>query len=346
MKAYFKKYILQFKNPGTTSRGVLLEKPTYFIFLSDENKTAIGECNLFEKLSFDDIPSYEATLNEVVNLLPTKGASVLDSLHNFPSIYFGIEMLLLDWENGGKRILFPEAIGNNGFSIPTNALVWMDNKENMQQQINEKLKQGYTSIKLKIGAIDFATELSLIKFIRKQYSASEVEIRLDANGAYTFTDAKEKLAQLAAYNISYIEQPIKAGQWQEMAKLVAHSPIAIALDEELIGVLNHQQQAALINTIQPHLIILKPALLGGFEACNHWKNLAKSINASWVITSALESNIGLNAIAQYTALGYTKYVQGLGTGQLYTNNIPAPYTLDNHGLHYHTNKNWDLTALL
>ncbi|MBX2930364.1 MAG: o-succinylbenzoate synthase [Chitinophagaceae bacterium] len=346
MRAYFKKYILTFKKPGTTSRGVLLEKPTYFIFLTDGKKTAIGECNLFKNLSYDDKPDYENKLHEIVNRLPNEKEKVLDDIQYYPSIYFGVEMLLKDWNNGAERILFPEVINNNGFLIPTNALIWMGEKSIMKTQIEDKLKDGFTSIKLKIGAIDFDAELDLIKFIRKQFNVNEVEIRLDANGAYTYKDAKEKLQQLAAFDISYIEQPIKAGQWQEMAALTEQTPIPIALDEELIGILDIEKQQQLIDTIKPQMLILKHTLLGGFEACNTWKKLAKNTNASWVITSALESNIGLNAIAQYTALGYSNYVQGLGTGKLYTNNIPSPYTLDNKGLHYHTNKHWDLTSIL
>jgi len=345
MKAYFKKYTLQFKQPSGTSRGVLHTKDTYFIFLQYNNKTAIGECNRFVNLSYDDKPNYEEKLQEVCKRLPNEKENILQELIEYPSIYFGVEMLLKDFENGCERILFPEVIKEDGFHIPINALIWMGSKSSMQKQIADKLKQGYTSIKLKIGAIDFETELDLIKFIRKQFNVNEVEIRLDANGAYTFKDAKEKLQQLAAFEISYIEQPIKAGQWQEMATLCESTPIKIALDEELIGVINTEQKEKLISTIQPQLLILKPALIGGFNGTNLWKNLIEKNNGSWVITSALESNIGLNAIAQYTALGYTSFAQGLGTGQLYTNNIPSPYTTDVNGLHYNKNKNWDVSLL-
>ena len=314
--------------------------------MEDQQKLALGECNRFTKLSYDNRENYEEILTEICNRLPDKKAAVLDDLTEYPSIYFGVEMLLKDWKNGGERILFPEVIGENGFSIPTNGLVWMGTKEFMYEQITEKLQQGYTSIKLKIGAIDFNTELELIRFIRQQYTAQEVEIRLDANGAFAFNEAKEKIKQLSEYQISYIEQPIKAGQWQEMAALAENTPVAIALDEELIGVQKSEEREKLVRTIHPQILILKHALIGGFKAADEWKKLIANSGGTWVITSALESNVGLNAIAQYTAKGWSDFAQGLGTGQLFTNNFPAPYSTDHKGLHYHTNKNWNLSALL
>ena len=348
MNCYFKKYALKFKQPGGTSRGVLYEKETYFIFLQNEEKTAIGKCNRFTKLSYDDRPNYEAKLAEICSRLPDEMEAVLQELTEWPSIFFGIEMLLKDWGNGGNRIIFPEAINENGFTIPTNGLIWMGSKESMLQQIKLKLDSNFKSIKLKIGAIDFDTELELLQYIRKQFSVDEVEIRLDANGAFTFQEAKEKIKQLSDYGISYIEQPLQAGQWQEMAALCNNSPIKIALDEELIGIQNTSKRKELIETIQPQILILKHALIGGFYAADEWKKLIKNYGGSgtWVITSALESNIGLNAIAQYTALECSKYAQGLGTGQLFTNNCPAPYSVDANGLHYHKNQKWDLSALL
>ncbi|HMU98244.1 MAG TPA: o-succinylbenzoate synthase [Chitinophagales bacterium] len=346
MNCYFKKYALKFKQPGGTSRGVLYEKETYFIFLQNEEKTAIGECNRFTKLSYDDRPNYEAKLAEICSRLPDEMEAVLQELTEWPSIFFGIEMLLKDWGNGGNRIIFPEAINENGFTIPTNGLIWMGSKESMLQQIKLKLDANYKSIKLKIGAIDFDTELELLQYIRKQFSVDEVEIRLDANGAFIYQEAKEKIKQLSDFGISYIEQPINTGQWQDMAALCNNSPIKIALDEELIGIQNSSKRKALIDTIQPQILILKHALIGGFYAADEWKKLIENNGGTWVITSALESNIGLNAIAQYTALKCSDYAQGLGTGQLFTNNFPAPYSIDANGLHYHKNQKWDLSALI
>ncbi len=345
MQCTFKKYQLIFKTPGGTSRGVLHRKETYFISLKDADKIAYGECNRFAGLSYDDRENYEEKLTEICQRLPEEKEEVLKDLKEWPSIHFGVEMLLKDRENGSQRIIFPEVIGENGFFVPTNGLIWMGEKEMMKKQVEAKLKDNYTSIKLKIGAIDFDYELELIRFIRQQYSSKEVEIRLDANGAFSVEEAKEKLERLAEYEINYLEQPIKAGRWDEMAEIISFSPIKIALDEELIGIQDSDKRQALIQTLQPDLLILKPALLGGFKGCDEWKKLIEQQGGSWVITSALESNIGLNAIVQYTALGYSDYAQGLGTGQLYTNNFPSPYTIDHLGIHYHKDKEWDLSLL-
>ncbi|MCO5230311.1 MAG: o-succinylbenzoate synthase [Chitinophagales bacterium] len=345
MTCNFIKYKLQFKIPGGTSRGILHQKDTYIIKLEDNGKIAYGECNRFKNLSFDDREIYEDKLSDVCKKISERRENILDELEEWPSIYFGVETLLKDWENGCQQIIFPEVIQNGGFSIPINALIWMGEKDFMLKQITQKLEEGYTSIKLKIGAIDFQTELALIQYIRKQFNEQEVEIRLDANGAFQANEALDKLNQLADFQISYIEQPIRAGQWQEMADIVEKSPIKIALDEELIGIISQKEKEKMMQTISPQLLILKPALIGGFQGSTTWKNLIEQYLGSWVITSALESNIGLNAIAQYTALGYTDYAQGLGTGQLYTNNFPSPYSVDAKGIHYHTSKKWDLSLL-
>lgn len=346
MECFFKKYTLHFKKPGGTSRGVLRDKDTFFIFLKDKNKIAIGECNRFAGLSFDDWEGFEQQLKKVCLLLPNQMEEMLAELTNWPAIRFGVETLLKDWENGGCRIIFPESMPESGFTVPINGLIWMGPEEEMKKQIILKLRAGYTSIKLKIGAIDFQSELDLLKYIRKQFTSEEVEIRVDANGAFTFGEAKEKLEKIAPYEISYIEQPIKAGRWQEMAALCETTPIKIALDEELIGIIDSAQKEKLIETIKPQLLVLKPALVGGFSESDTWKKLIRKAGGDWVITSALESNIGLNAIAQYAAKDSSGYAQGLGTGQLYTNNIPSPFTVDAQGLHYHKNKGWDFSFIL
>lgn len=345
MNCYFKKYTLLFRKPGGTSRGVLLSKDTYFIICEEDGKKAYGECNLFTGLSYDDREGYEEKLKEVCKRLPVEKEKVLSELHEWPSIRFGVEMVLKDLENGCRQIIYSQVINKHGFAIPINGLIWMGEKQEMMAQIASKLEAGYQSIKLKIGAIDFETELELIRFIRTQFNADSVEIRLDANGAFEFSEAIEKLKRLSDFDISYLEQPIKAGQWHQMAALIEKSPVRIALDEELIGVTNSEQRHALIHTISPPLLILKPALIGGFASTVEWKQLIEEKGGSWIITSALESNIGLNAIAQYTALGWSSFAQGLGTGQLYTNNFPSPYTVDAQGLHYHTERSWDFSLL-
>lgn len=341
----FKKYTLHFRKTGGTSRGVLYDKDTYFLIMHDSLITAYGECNLFKGLSFDDRPGYEEKLTEVCKRLPKEKDSILNELHEWPSIRFGVETLLKDWENGGRQIIFPEVIEEDGFTIPVNGLIWMGNRDEMKNRIQEKLEEGYTSIKLKVGAIDFESELNLIKHIRQQFNAELVEIRLDANGAFSADDAPEKLKRISEYDVHYIEQPIKPGNWEQMAAIVEKSPVKIALDEELIGLISWAEREQLIQTISPDLLILKPALIGGFEVCDHWKTLITSNGGEWVITSALESNIGLNAIAQYTALNTGSTAQGLGTGRLFTNNFPSPYTVDADGLHYHTDKKWDFSLL-
>ncbi len=345
MSVDFIKYTLKFIHSGGTSRGVLRTKDTYIVRWQDRQKVAYGECNMFQGLSYDDRTDYEGKLRDVCSRVVTEQEDILDTLHEWPSIQFGIETLLKDRYNGGQHIIFPEAFGAAGFTVPANGLIWMSDKNTMLEQINIKLKAGFTSIKLKIGALDFGSELDLIKYIRSQFTEDEVEIRVDANGAYDFEDAREKIKQLSDFGISYIEQPIRAGQWQEMAALAENSPVKIALDEELIGIVYEQEQRNLIDTIRPQLLIIKPALIGGFTEGDAWKRMIEATGGSWVITSALESNIGLNAIAQYTAQECSDYAQGLGTGQLFSNNFPSPYTVDASGLHYHPFQPWDFNLL-
>lgn len=345
MICYCKKYVLHFRKPGSTSRGILHDKETYILVLQDGEKTAYGECNLFRGLSYDDRIGYDEKLVEVCQRLPGEKSGLLNELSDWPSIYMGVETVLKDWENGSRQIIFSEGITERGFTIPINGLIWMGSKDEMKQQIANKLENGYTSIKLKIGAIDFEKELELLQFIRNQFSEDEVEIRLDANGAFGYKEAEEKIKRISAFGIHYIEQPIGAGQWQEMARLVEDMPVKIALDEELIGIRSPAQKRQLLQTISPQMLILKPALIGGFQSCDEWRSFIELNEGNWVITSALESNIGLNAIAQYAAAQMTECAQGLGTGQLYTNNFASPYTIDASGLHYDCNKNWDFSLL-
>lgn len=344
MDCSFKKYTLHFKKPGGTSRGILYDKETYIISLEENGLTAFGECNLFKGLSADDRENYEEKLAEVCQRLQKERENILPELISWPSLYFGVETLLHDLNNGCRQIIFPKAFSQNTFTIPTNGLIWMGSRESMLKQIDAKLESGYRCIKLKIGAIDFRQELELVQYIRNRVDAHQVELRLDANGAFSPEKALKKLRVLADYDIRYIEQPIKAGQWKAMASLIKESPIPIALDEELIGIYSLDQKKQLMEKLKPEVLILKPALLGGFAACDEWKNLLATFgNGINVVTSALESNIGLNAIAQYVAADPSELAQGLGTGQLYNNNIPAPYDLDANGLHYNPSKKWDFS---
>ncbi len=346
MHCTFKKYTLYFKQPAGTSRGWLRDKDTYILIADVNGRKAYGECNLFKGLSADDRDGYEDKLKEVCERLPLEGEKILSSLQDWPSIAFGVEMLLLDVKNGCKQIIFPEVFSDNTFTVPTNGLIWMGDRAQMMKRVDEKLGKGYKCIKLKIGGINFEEEVGILAYIRSKADGKKVNLRLDANGAFAPGKALKKIEALAAFGIQHIEQPIKAGQWNAMAELVRYSPIPIALDEELIGVHSLEEKRRLMATIAPKVLILKPALLGGFAACDKWRMLLKDVPDSYcIVTSALESNIGLNAIAQYTAKSNPKEAQGLGTGQLYTNNIPAPYDLDATGLHFNPSKNWDFTLL-
>jgi len=328
--ATFNQYILNFKQPSGTSRGVLNTKETYFIEISEDDKKGIGECALFRGLSFDDDEDYEAALEWACRNINLSFEALREELINHPSIIFGIEQALANL-NQEKDIYFPSNFTEGKDSIKINGLIWMGNAESMQSQIDEKLKDHFTCIKLKIG-VDWNSEKEVIKSIRSRYAKDQIELRVDANGAFSTEQAKLVLQELADLDIHSIEQPIAAGNWDAMAELCKNTPTPIALDEELIGVLNTESKKELLNHIQPQYIILKPSLIGGFSGSDDWINLAEKNNINWWITSALESNIGLNAIAQYTYKKKNPLPQGLGTGGLFTNNFPSPLLLKGENL--------------
>ncbi|RSC93762.1 o-succinylbenzoate synthase [Tenacibaculum singaporense] len=340
IKATYHKYLLNFKQASGTSRGILRTKETWFIILEKEGKKGFGECGLFRGLSADDTPSYEEKLQWVCNNINSGLEKLLSELNEFPSIQFGLEQAFLSLESKTPFELFPSDFTKGQQQISINGLIWMGDKAFMQQQIKDKLQQGFTTIKMKIGAIDFDTEIALLKSIRKEFSAKEIELRVDANGAFLPKNALEKLQRLSELELHSIEQPIKQGQWQEMASLCEKTPLPIALDEELIGVFSLEEKEKCIATIQPQYIILKPSLVGGFKGSNEWIQIASNYNAGNWITSALESNIGLNAIAQWTYTLNNPLPQGLGTGSLFTNNFESPLEVSNGSLGYNTNKNW------
>lgn len=342
MIATFQKHILNFKRPSGTSRGVLNSKETYFLILKTEESFGVGECGLLRGLSIDDRPDYEEELAGVCeNIeLGVSEADLYEALQEFPSIQFGVETAFKSLHSKNPFELFPSEFTRGEAAIPINGLVWMGDKVFMKEQISEKLKQGFTCIKMKIGAIDFNTELELLKLIRKEFSASEVELRVDANGAFSHKEALEKLKVLSDLQLHSIEQPIKQGQWQEMARLCEETPLPIALDEELIGIFSEEEKSKLLDTIKPQFIILKPSLIGGFRGSDTWIKLAENHKAGWWITSALECNVGLNAISQYTFIKNSKLPQGLGTGSLYTNNIDSPLEVSNGALNYSQSTGW------
>lgn len=341
MKATYRKYLLDFKRPSGTSRGVLTEKETWFIVLEQDGKKGIGECGILRTLSIDDRPDYEAKLRWTCENIHLGEAVLWEALIAFPSIQFGVEMAFRSLASETPFLLFPSDFTNSQKSIPINGLVWMGEPLFMKEQIEEKLAQGFDCIKLKIGAIDFEKELALLAFIRQNYDAGTIEIRVDANGGFTSDEALYKLDQLAGFKLHSIEQPIQKDNTDRMAELCKTTPIPIALDEELIGVFTIEEKEALLQKIQPQYIILKPSLIGGFRGSEEWIALAEKYNVGWWITSALESNIGLNAIAQWTFLQQNPMPQGLGTGALYTNNFDCPLEVRDGQLWYDNRLDWE-----
>ncbi len=345
IKATYKKYILNFKNPSGTSRGVLRTKETWFIILEENGKIGIGETGLFRGLSIDDIPNYEEKLIWVCNNINLGLEKLLTQVSDLPSIQFGLEQAFLSLISKDKFELFSSDFTKGSKAIEINGLIWMGEKQFMKNQIKEKLEAGFSCIKMKIGAIDFDTEYELLKSIREEFTPKEIELRVDANGAFNPKNALEKLERLSALEIHSIEQPIRQGQVDEMAYLCYKTPLPIALDEELIGVFTSQEKQKLIQTIKPQFIILKPSLIGGFSGTRDWINLAKENNVDWWITSALESNIGLNAISQFTYTLKNKNPQGLGTGGLFTNNFESPLEVNNGTLQYNNKLHWSFNLI-
>lgn len=342
MKASYAKYVLHFKQPAGTSRGVLLDKETYFLKLEDEDTPGVyglGECAVFRGLSADDVPGYEVKLKE---LCANISADRDTDLSEFPSIRFGLETAIYDFSNGCRRTPFPSDFTEGRTAIPINGLVWMGTKDEMLHRIDDKIKAGFTTIKLKIGAIDTESELDLVRHIRKVFPPEVLTIRLDANGGFTPDNALQKLSEFARYGIHSIEQPIKQKQWDAMAKICKESPIDVALDEELIGINTPEAMGEMLDAVKPRYIILKPSLVGGFSGSQEWMRQAAIRDIGGWITSALESNVGLNAIAQWTAMMGAKLPQGLGTGQLFTNNFDSPLEQVDDVLRFNPQRQWQL----
>jgi o-succinylbenzoate synthase len=337
--AIFKR-TLHFKQPAGTSRGVYKTRDSWFLELTSEERPGVkgvGECATLPDLSCDAIPEYEKILRAVCQQFETTGMIDYNMLRPYPSILFGLETALAQFNAGGSTALFdtPFARGEEGITI--NGLVWMGTFDEMYARLEEKLNAGFHCVKLKIGAIDFEREIDLIRHIREHFTKEQIELRVDANGGFSPDDALDKLNRLSKYDIHSIEQPIRQHQWGEMARLCRESPLPIALDEELIGVNMRMMKADLLDTIRPAYIILKPSLHGGMKGCEEWIQLARERGIGSWITSALESNVGLNAIAHFAAKMYGPNVQmpqGLGTGQLFTDNIPMPIEVRGEKLFY------------
>lgn len=348
MKAWYQKKTFHFLKPAGTSRGMLHQKPSWFLFLADGEHPdirGIGECSLIPGLSRETEEAVDQKIGELCAILQQAGLSAVPDLTDYPSLAFGLETALLDKKTGGKRELFESDFTKGRSYIRINGLIWMGSVEFLLEQVEEKLNQGFRCLKLKIGSLHTADEIRVLHQIRSRFKAGELEIRVDANGAFEAGTVMEVLKRLAELEIHSIEQPIKPGHWEEMERICLHSPVAVALDEDLLGNPSRKDKLALISAVHPQYLVLKPGLLGGFQQAEEYISLAGKENIGWWVTSALESNIGLNAIAQWTYTLNSPLAQGLGTGMLYRDNIQCPLALDGEKMFYHPSREWNLSFI-
>jgi o-succinylbenzoate synthase len=346
IKASIKYREFKFRLPATTSRGTLHSKSVYYIVLYEDSnpfESGIGECSLFPGLSMDDTEGFVEKLKEIVDLINQGWYNLKTPVPGFPSINFALEIAIKDLESKGSKILFPSEFTEGKMPVRINGLIWMGSKNDIIRQIDEKLNEGFTCVKMKIGALDFDEEYEILASLRKRYKKEDLEIRLDANGAFPADEALEYLYRLSDLSVHSVEQPILPSQLEEMAALCETTPIPVALDEELIGKYPIENKRQLLKMIKPQYIVLKPGLLGGLKSCEEWIQVAEDSNIGWWITSALETNIGLNAIAQWTFTLKNKMAQGLGTGTLFENNIDSPLAVAGEKLYYFPRKKWDLS---
>ena len=348
--------VLRFNFPARTSRGALAEHTAHYLHLhagpsaAADAPVGLGEAAPLAGLSPDFGPGFAAQVADLCRRFNQAGFADFQAAQvpelvgaHLPALCFGLETAALDFARGGRRQLYANAFADGHLGLPINGLVWMGDAAFMRQQIEEKLAAGYSCLKLKIGSLDFATELALLAEIRSVAGPDALTLRVDANGAFTPADAPAKLAALSRFAIHSIEQPIRAGQAVALAALCRTSPVPVALDEELIGITDYASQEALLDAVRPAYIVLKPTLLGGHAATRRWIALAESRGIGWWMTSALESNVGLNAVAQLTAeYDVGGFAQGLGTGQLYHNNIAAPLHIQRGKLHFHPAESWEM----
>ncbi|MCK5134479.1 MAG: o-succinylbenzoate synthase [Bacteroidales bacterium] len=345
-QASYTGYQLNFHRPAGTSRGVLRRKECWYLKLTREDGlTGIGEVSFIPGLSLEDPDEIEIQVDHICKLIGRGEMDPAQSLPSLPGIQFAMETALKDLGHGGCRILFPSDFTEGHAGIPTNGLIWMGNRSYLQEQIRNKMERGFRVLKMKVGAMGMEAELEVLAWIRSEYGSGDLEVRLDANGAWLPEDAPGRMDAFARYGIHSIEQPIRQGQVEAMAALCVDPAIPVALDEELIGVVGIANKKQLLERIKPSYIILKPGLLGGFSVANEWIDLANELGAGWWITSALESSIGLNAIAQWTYNLGVSMPQGLGTGQLYTNNLPSPLQMEGDRLWYRAENHWGLQSI-
>ena len=342
-------HTLQFKFDAGTSRGVLREHHVQYLILNLGGIKGVGEIAPLPKLSID----YQEDFQEIINQIDWSFCDNIKTqeevfeavsglkLESYPSLVFAIETALLDIIHGGEKQLFACPLFSDNEGIPINGLVWLNTKEHMLGQVKDKLEQGYRCIKMKIGAINLEEEVEILRFLRESFSSRELVLRVDANGAFDYNKAKDVLRQLEELDIHSIEQPIEKGQECFMRTLSKYNRVGVALDEELIGVSDYSSKKKLIEEIQPNYLILKPTLLGGFKSCLEWIEIAKENEIDWWLTSALESNIGLNAVSQFASYLEVENYQGLGTGQLYHNNLASPLEIVNGFITYNQSKKWE-----
>lgn len=342
MTARWIRYVLNFKQPAGTSRGVLRTKETFFVVLEEDGKRGIGECGILRGLSADDVPDYESRLDDLCRGIEKGVLHWYNELMAYPSIQFGLEQAFRDLNTPEPLSFFDTffARGEEGQSI--NGLIWMGDAGFMQEQIEKRLEEGFSCLKMKIGAIDWQEELRILKSIRQRFSHETLELRVDANGGFTPEEAPGVLKELTSLQVHSIEQPIKSGQWEKMTELCRNTSVPIALDEELIGIHNRKDRQQMLDEIRPQYIILKPSFIGGWRGSRDWIDRADKAGIGWWVTSALESNIGLNAIAEWTSTLGNEMPQGLGTGSLYTNNIDGPLMVYKGHL-VKVRRDWDLS---
>ena len=346
-QASYTRYLLNFHRPAGTSRGVLRKKECWFLKLvREDGVTGIGEVSFIPGLSMEDPDEIEIQVDHICKLISRGEMHPSQAFPSLPGIQFALETALMDIWHGGRRILFPSDFTEGHTGIPTNGLIWMGDRSYLVEQIREKIKRGFRVLKMKVGAIELETELEVLAWIRSEYGSGELEIRLDANGAWSPENAPGRLTAFARYGIHSVEQPIAPGQAETMAGLCTDPIIPIALDEELIGVVRTEDRSKLLEMIRPSYIILKPGLLGGFSVANEWIQFASQLGTEWWVTSALESSVGLNAIAQWTYDLAVSLPQGLGTGQIYTNNIPSPLQMEGDRLWYRAENQWDFQSII
>jgi len=347
VQAKYIRHPLNFHRPAGTSRGILHQKECWFVKLTGEaGLTGVGEVSFIPGLSLEDPEEIEIRLDHVCKLISMGEMDPAQELPSLPGIRFALESATRDLEQGGERLLFDSDFTRGKAGILVNGLIWMGDRAFMKKQVRDKLDQGFGVLKMKVGALDVNEEIDLLAWIRSEYGAGDLEIRLDANGAWSPEEAPLRMARFAQFGIHSIEQPIAAGQIDSMSELCRNPVIPVALDEELIGVTRREERRQLIEKIRPDYIILKPGLLGGFSLAEEWIDLAESVGTAWWITSALESSVGLNAISQWTYHLGVSMPQGLGTGMLYSNNIQSPLLMEENQLWHRPERGWDLQSII